>query len=166
MKGILLDTHAFLWFATGDEDLSVVARDAITTTSEVFVSAASAWEVRAKYRLGKLSSAAVLAHDLAAAVRRLELTELPITFADGDLAGALAGTHRDPCARFGARRDHAIRRGVRRDDPRRAGSTRKRHQLSPTEGPIHRERPRRHAVVGVYSGGGRRDVQGKGRLDT
>jgi PIN domain nuclease of toxin-antitoxin system len=100
MKGILLDTHAFLWFATGDEDLSIAARDAITSTDEVFVSAASAWEVRMKYRLGKLSSAAVLAHDLASAVRRLELTELPITFADGDLAGALAGTHRDPFDRM------------------------------------------------------------------
>lgn len=100
MKGILLDTHAFLWFATGDEELSLVARNAITTTSDVFVSAASAWEIRAKYRLGKLSSAAVLAHDLAAAVRRLELTELPIAFADGDLAGALAGTHRDPFDRM------------------------------------------------------------------
>ncbi len=100
MKGILLDTQAFLWFATGDEELSVVARDAITTTDEVFVSAASVWEVRTKYRLGKLSSAAVLAHDLAAAVRRLELTELPITFADGDLAGSLAGTHRDPFDRM------------------------------------------------------------------
>jgi len=100
VKGILLDTHAFLWFATGDEELSIVARDAITETDEVFVSAATAWEVRTKYRLGKLSSAAVLAHDLAAAVRRLELTELPITFADGDLAGALAGTHRDPFDRM------------------------------------------------------------------
>ncbi len=46
MKGLLLDTHAFLWFATGDEALSLVAREAITTTGEVFVSAASAWEVR------------------------------------------------------------------------------------------------------------------------
>ncbi len=100
MKGLLLDTHAFLWFATGDEALSLVAREAITTTGEVFVSAASAWEVRTKYRLGKLASAAVLAHDLAAAVRRLELTELPITFGDGDLAGALAGTHRDPFDRM------------------------------------------------------------------
>lgn len=100
MKGILLDTHAFLWFATGDEDLSAAARDAITTTDEVFVSAATAWEVRTKYRLGKLSSAAALAHDLASAVRRLELTELPITFADGDLAGALGGTHRDPFDRL------------------------------------------------------------------
>ena len=100
MKGILLDTHAFLWFATGDEELSLVARSAITTTSDVFVSAASAWEVRTKYRLGKLSAAFVLVHDLAAAVRRLELTELPITLADSDLAGALTGTHRDPFDRM------------------------------------------------------------------
>lgn len=100
MKGLLLDTHAFLWFATGDEALSVAARKAITDTSDVFVSAASAWEVRTKYRLGKLASAAVLANDLAAAVQRLEFTELPISFADGDLAGALIGTHRDPFDRM------------------------------------------------------------------
>ncbi len=100
MKGILLDTHAFLWFATGDDQLSVVARDAITTTSDVYVSTATAWEVRTKYRLGRLSSATVLAHDLATAVRRLELTELPISFADGDLAGALGGTLRDPFDRL------------------------------------------------------------------
>ena len=100
MKGILLDTHAFLWFATGDEELSIIAREAITTTNDVFVSAASAWEVRTKYRLGRLSSAAVLAHDFSAAIRRLEFTELPMTFADGDLAGALAGTHRDPFDRM------------------------------------------------------------------
>jgi PIN domain nuclease of toxin-antitoxin system len=47
-----------------------------------------------------LASAAALAHDLAAAVQRLELTELPIAFADGDLAGALLGTHRDPFDRM------------------------------------------------------------------
>jgi PIN domain nuclease of toxin-antitoxin system len=95
VKGLLLDTHTFLWFATGDGALSPVARDAITATPDVFVSAASAWEVRTKYRLGKLPAAAALAHDLATAVRRLALAELPITFADGDLAGALEGAHRD-----------------------------------------------------------------------
>lgn len=100
MRGLLLDSHAFLWFATGDAALSPVAREAITCTPDVFVSAATAWEVRTKYRLGKLPAAAVLAHDLAAAVRRLALAELPITFADGDLAGALAGTHRDPFDRM------------------------------------------------------------------
>jgi PIN domain nuclease of toxin-antitoxin system len=100
LKGLLLDTHAFLWFATGDEALSIAARNAITDTSDVFVSSASAWEVRTKYRLGKLASAAILANDLAAAVQRLELTELPVTFADGDLAGALMGTHRDPFDRM------------------------------------------------------------------
>ena len=100
MKGILLDTHAFLWFATGDDELSLAARDAITTTNDVFVSAASAWEVRTKYRLGKLSSASVLAQDIATAVRRLELTELPITFPDVDLSEALAATHLDPFDRM------------------------------------------------------------------
>jgi PIN domain nuclease of toxin-antitoxin system len=100
VKGLLLDTHAFLWFATGDEALSLAARKAITAASDVFVSAASAWEVRTKYRLGKLASAAILANDLAAAVQRLELTELPVTFADGDLAGALVSTHRDPFDRM------------------------------------------------------------------
>jgi len=100
VKGLLLDTHAFLWFATGDDALSVAARKAITDTTDVFVSAASAWEVRTKYRLGKLASAAILANDLADAVERLELTELPISFADGDLAGALVGTHRDPFDRM------------------------------------------------------------------
>jgi PIN domain nuclease of toxin-antitoxin system len=100
VKGLLLDTHAFLWFATGDEALSAAARKRITDTSDVFVSAASAWEIRTKYRLGKLASAAVLANDLAEAVERLELTELPISFADGDLAGALIGAHRDPFDRM------------------------------------------------------------------
>jgi PIN domain nuclease of toxin-antitoxin system len=100
VKGFLLDTHAFLWFATGDEALSIAARKAITDASDVFVSAASAWEVRTKYRLGKLASAAILANDLTAAVERLELAELPISFADGDLAGALIGTHRDPFDRM------------------------------------------------------------------
>jgi PIN domain nuclease of toxin-antitoxin system len=100
MKGLLLDTHAFLWFATGDDALSSVARETMMTTTDVFVSAASAWEIRTKYRLGKLPSAAALVQDLATVVRRLEFTELPIAFADGDLAGSLVGAHRDPFDRM------------------------------------------------------------------
>ena len=63
--------------------------EAITTTPDVFISAASAWEVRTKYRLGKLPSAAALANDLATAVQRLGFMELPVAFADGA-----------PCRRF------------------------------------------------------------------
>jgi PIN domain nuclease of toxin-antitoxin system len=100
MNGLLLDTHAFLWFATGDTALSTAAQEAIVSAPRVFVSAASAWEVRTKYRLGKLPSAALLAHDLATVVKRLAFEELPVTFADGDLAGALEGAHRDPFDRM------------------------------------------------------------------
>ena len=52
---LLLDTHAFLWWVTDDERLSPAARLAVADLdNEVFVSAASAWEIATKARLGKL----------------------------------------------------------------------------------------------------------------
>ena len=100
IAGLLLDTHAFLWFATGDPALSAAAKQAIEATTDIYVSAASAWEIRTKYRLGKLASAAVIVHDLATVLRRLEFAELDIAFADADLAGSLEGAHRDPFDRM------------------------------------------------------------------
>jgi PIN domain nuclease of toxin-antitoxin system len=56
---ILLDTHAFLWWATDDPRLSATARAAIgDAANNVLVSAACAWEVATKHRLGKLGEAA------------------------------------------------------------------------------------------------------------
>lgn len=53
---LLLDTHALLWWLLGDMSLSASARDAIGDTSnDVFVSAASAWEITTKVRIGKLA---------------------------------------------------------------------------------------------------------------
>lgn len=52
---VLLDTHAFLWWITDDERLSAPARGAIAASeNEVFVSAASAWEISTKSRMGRL----------------------------------------------------------------------------------------------------------------
>ena len=52
---ILLDTHALLWWLDGDRRLSRKARAAIgDERNAVFVSAASAWEITTKARLGKL----------------------------------------------------------------------------------------------------------------
>ena len=52
---LLLDTHAFLWWVTDDSQLSTTAREAIGNESnEVFVSAASAWGISIKTRIGKL----------------------------------------------------------------------------------------------------------------
>ena len=62
---LLLDTHAFLWWLAGDQALSEAARAAIADPeNEVFVSAASAWEIATKYRLGRLPGAAVIAADI------------------------------------------------------------------------------------------------------
>ena len=55
---ILLDTHALLWWLDGDVRLSRRARAAIgDVRTTCLVSAASAWEITTKARLGKLPGA-------------------------------------------------------------------------------------------------------------
>ncbi len=52
---ILLDTHAFLW-AIGEHKLSVAAQQAfLSSENELFLSAASYWEMCIKIALGKLN---------------------------------------------------------------------------------------------------------------
>ena len=52
---ILLDTHIFLWFISGDAQLLTGSRDAIRDPSnEVYLSVISLWEAIIKYQLGKL----------------------------------------------------------------------------------------------------------------
>ncbi|HIK31193.1 MAG TPA: type II toxin-antitoxin system VapC family toxin [Oscillatoriales cyanobacterium M4454_W2019_049] len=52
---ILLDTHIFLWFISGDSRLSADVRDAIRDSDNiVYLSVASIWESIIKYQLGKL----------------------------------------------------------------------------------------------------------------
>jgi PIN domain nuclease of toxin-antitoxin system len=87
---ILLDTHVFLWWLSGDKALSTTAQTAIGDESnETFVSAASAWEISIKYWQGKLPTAASLAADLDGAVGRHGFSAMPITIYHGDRAGAL-----------------------------------------------------------------------------
>ncbi len=53
---VLLDTHAFIWWVTDDNRLSSTARNIIIhPENSLFLSAASAWEIVIKVRLGKLS---------------------------------------------------------------------------------------------------------------
>lgn len=50
---LLLDTHALLWWWADDARLGIAARKAIADEgNEVLVSAASAWEIATKQRLG------------------------------------------------------------------------------------------------------------------
>ena len=98
---ILLDTHAFLWWLAGSERLSEAARRAIVNDANgIFVSAASAWEMATKYRLGKLPGAAAVVLDMAASIAGQGFEELAITVDDGGRAGRLPGPLRDPFDRM------------------------------------------------------------------
>ena len=98
---LLLDTHALLWWWSDSPRLSIAARKAIADeSSQVHLSAASAWEIATKHRLGKLPGFE------GAATRFIELASnsrfpiLAITPAHALRAGALDGAHGDPFDRM------------------------------------------------------------------
>ena len=98
---LLLDTQAFFWWLSGSNRLSLPARQAIGDEDNgVMVSAASAWEIATKHRLGKLPDAEALALDIPGAIAGQNFEELPITVEHAVRAGALPGPHRDPFDRM------------------------------------------------------------------
>ena len=98
---LLLDTHAFLWWLAGSDRLSQPARLAVEDEdNDILVSAASAWEIATKYRLGKLLGASEVALDIPGAIAEQGFEELEITVDDAGRAGALLGSHRDPFDRM------------------------------------------------------------------
>lgn len=99
-SAILLDTHTLLWLVSTPDTVAAAAREAISEpTREVAVSAASAWEIAIKTRLGRLGGEPLLAAwpDVLAA---MALTELAIEAADAIMAGRLPWEHRDPFDRM------------------------------------------------------------------
>ena len=98
---ILLDTHAFLWWLAGNRSLASRARDAIVgDETVVFVSAATAWEIATKVRLGKLPGAVSIAGDILGSIQAQGFAPLSVTVRHGQRAGALPSLHRDPFDRM------------------------------------------------------------------
>lgn len=98
---VLLDTHTLLWWLDGDRHLSRRAREVIADDgTAVLVSAASAWEISTKVRLGKLPGATEVAAELPAILRQQNFDPLPIAVAHALRAGHLPGPHRDPFDRM------------------------------------------------------------------
>ncbi|HEY4187138.1 MAG TPA: type II toxin-antitoxin system VapC family toxin [Polyangia bacterium] len=96
---LLLDTHALIWWAGGDRALSRKVRRLMEDeTTEVVVSAASAWEIATKVRLGRLRWTGPTSIEAYCAEQRFEL--LPMTFAHADRAGAWPLAHGDPFDRM------------------------------------------------------------------
>jgi PIN domain nuclease of toxin-antitoxin system len=98
---LLLDTHALLWWWLDDPRLSRRASEAIDAQdADVYVSAATAWEIATKVRLGKLPAARRLADEFEAGLAEQGFRQLPITVAHGRRAGSLPGRHGDPFDRI------------------------------------------------------------------
>ena len=97
----LMDTHTLLWWLDGDEHLSLVARRWIETDEHrILISAASAWEIATKVRIGKLPGAQAVAANFHACVIGQGFTPLDITADHALRAGSLPGPHRDPFDRM------------------------------------------------------------------
>ena len=92
MQRLLLDTHVLIWAVENSTRLGADAREIITDPgNEVFVSAATIWEIAIKRALGKLS----FPSDVGDTVRRDGFTELPVTFHHAEQAGGLPRHHGD-----------------------------------------------------------------------
>jgi PIN domain nuclease of toxin-antitoxin system len=96
----LLDTHTLIWWMTRDKQLSRAAYALIEEDNLSFVSAASAWEIATKVRLGRLPAAAGLVQDFVADLAAQRIQILEISAEHGIRAGLLPGPHKDPFDRM------------------------------------------------------------------
>jgi PIN domain nuclease of toxin-antitoxin system len=94
---LLLDTHAFIWWAARDSRLVENARIAIADAdNRVVVSAVSVWEIAIKRASGKLA----FRHNILEVLTRTGFDSIDITPRHADLAGSLPLHHADPFDRL------------------------------------------------------------------
>ena len=93
---VLLDTHLFLWALSSPSRLSKRTRHRIES-SEVFVSAASIWEIAIKCALGKLEADP---HEVLAGVEPAGFTQLGVIGEHAARVSNLPPIHKDPFDRL------------------------------------------------------------------
>ena len=98
---ILLDTQSWLWMAAAPHRLSAASRALVESTdNELYLSAASAWEISIKHALGKLRLPEDPARYVPSRLEALRVTALAIETGHALQAGALPAHHRDPFDRL------------------------------------------------------------------
>jgi PIN domain nuclease of toxin-antitoxin system len=97
MRRLLIDTHVFLWWLGDDPQLGPRARDLIANAeNQVFVSAATAWEISIRKSIGEIDAP----DDLDAIAEQEGFDKLPISFFHGERAGDLSQHDYDPFDRM------------------------------------------------------------------
>jgi PIN domain nuclease of toxin-antitoxin system len=98
---LLLDTHVFLWFISGDKRLSGAMRDSIrNSNNEVYLSVVSLWEAVIKYQLGRLPLPQPPDSYLPTQRQRHQIASLPLDEASVSQLAHLPQIHRDPFDRM------------------------------------------------------------------
>lgn len=93
---VLLDTHTLLWLVSDPSQVAAPTLTVLTNpATNVWVTAASAWEISIKTRLGRLDGDAFLSA-WADILADMSSSELPIESPDAILAGRLPWKHKDP----------------------------------------------------------------------
>jgi PIN domain nuclease of toxin-antitoxin system len=93
---LLLDSHIVLWWLSDDERLTHKARRLVERADEVFVSAATTWELAVKASLGKLR----MPEGFLEVVEAQGFSHLPITPVHAMAVQNLPWHHRDPFDRI------------------------------------------------------------------
>ncbi len=97
----LLDTSVFLWGVAAEDRLNAMAQEVLTaSSSELYLSAAGAWEIVIKYALGSLPLPKAPSEYILYAQRLWGIQTLNITQEHAFRAGELPAHHRDPFDRM------------------------------------------------------------------
>jgi PIN domain nuclease of toxin-antitoxin system len=97
----LLDTHVFLWWITDTPELSPRAREVISNgQNQLFLSAASGWEIAIKAKLGRLQLPQNLERFVSEHVSLNAISSLPIQLSHALHVYTLPDHHRDPFDRI------------------------------------------------------------------
>lgn len=97
----LLDTHTLLWWLSDHERLSSNTHEIIGDPgNDIYVSAASAWEIATKFARGRLPSASLILPDFAGVIEQEQFLELAVNSAHMVRSAMLPGDHRDPFDRI------------------------------------------------------------------
>ena len=94
---LLLDTHIFLWAVQGNASLKPRVRRMMEAAEQIYVSAASIWEIAIKAQLGKIEASAV---DLVDAIEASGFVELPVRALHAAGVADLPLHHTDPFDRL------------------------------------------------------------------
>lgn len=97
---ILLDTHAWIWWAGGSAELSFAAAQAIAEADPIVVSAISVWETAVLVRKGRLRLDRPVEVWVAQALALPRVQAVPLTAHMALQAELLPGCHGDPADRF------------------------------------------------------------------